>query len=115
MSAASDLLSQIEGTWLLQEYRWKRADNGDVIYPMGREAKGTLVYRADGNMSVEIMPRDRESASDSDEPSLNDLIQYSGPYDLDCVRTSCRYAPLGGVLISCHSGHHSAATDSFLF
>jgi len=46
------------GTWLLESWE-TRYEDGRLIYPMGEDALGFLVYSADGYMAATLSFRDR--------------------------------------------------------
>ena len=51
------LLEQVIGTWSLVSYQSTDKD-GNVIYPLGEDAKGFIMYNPDGYMSAQIMASD---------------------------------------------------------
>jgi len=44
----------IHGCWLLRSYELQQAD-GSVVYPMGQEPEGLLLYSPAGHMSVHLL------------------------------------------------------------
>lgn len=79
------------GTWELVSFAQQRPD-GRVERTMGEDARGYLIYGADGIMAVQIMRRDRpplpgSSAAEASEPelraALEGCIAYCGPYEVD--------------------------------
>jgi len=54
------------GTWRLVSFEFRYAD-GRIIHPFGEDAKGYIMYSADGYMSVAITRADRPNFA-SDDP-----------------------------------------------
>ena len=48
------------GTWELTAYE-ERLDDGTVIYPLGKDATGRLMYDDDGHFAAQLMKLDRPS------------------------------------------------------
>ena len=48
------LVEQVIGTWKLVSYETQDAD-GNIVYPLGKDAKGFIMYNPDGYMSAQIM------------------------------------------------------------
>lgn len=64
--------NQLKGTsWSLVEYQ-SESKNGDVLYPLGEDALGTIIFTEDGHTSVQIMAKDR-----SQPPSEDKLKKYN--------------------------------------
>lgn len=75
------------GTWKLISFELK-TDNGDIFYPLGKDAKGYLLYQQDGYMAVNIMANNRlnlksEILFEETEKILfpNNYLSYSGTYN----------------------------------
>ncbi|MBM3504391.1 MAG: lipocalin-like domain-containing protein [Alphaproteobacteria bacterium] len=76
------------GTW--EMVRWEtRYDDGRVIFPMGEDAQGQLLYTADGHMAAFLMRRGRprfttgEALTASAEEKIaawNSFYAYAGRY-----------------------------------
>jgi hypothetical protein len=83
-------VSHLVGTWKLIAYEhWT---NGQVTYPMGRDACGYLSYDPQGCMSVQIMRADRPAlrAGHLAEGTLEELrtimagyLGYAGTYEVN--------------------------------
>lgn len=78
------------GTWRLLSFE-SRDSNGNVSYPLGKEAVGYLMYTEDGYMSVSIMKADRAKtgveapllAKPEDKIAAADsYLSYSGRYEI---------------------------------
>jgi lipocalin-like protein len=88
---ATDLRKYIVGAWTLESYESSAIDGSDVRYPLGTNAKGIIMYTADGYMSAQIMRADRPefhtadlSTADKDElaAAAAGYLAYSGPYSV---------------------------------
>lgn len=78
------------GTWLLVSWETIYSD-GRTICPMGKDAKGLLMYSADGYMSAALFRADRPrftsgemlTASDSEKcAAWNSYFSYAGAYEV---------------------------------
>ena len=78
------------GAWRLVSYEARTAE-GEVSYPLGRDAIGYIMYTADGYMSVAMMSADRTNSAAGDlmggtvEEKLSaaeTYISYCGRYEL---------------------------------
>ena len=78
------------GAWKLVSYEARTVD-GDVSYPLGRDATEYIMYTADGHMSVAMMSADRANYASGDLIGGTDeekiaaaetYISYSGRYEL---------------------------------
>ncbi len=89
------LQSQLAGTWRLHSYETVHA-NGSIDYPFGEDAKGLLVYTADGFMNGQVMRCDREhlprgyrledateEATRAAVAAFTGYIAYCGRYEVD--------------------------------
>lgn len=56
---------QVVGTWSLVSYETQDAD-GHVIYPLGKDAKGFIMYNPDGYMSAQLMASGRPAYQSGD-------------------------------------------------
>jgi hypothetical protein len=54
-----DLRHYIIGVWILESYERFDLDGSNVHYPLGSDARGTIVYTTNGYMSAQIMRADR--------------------------------------------------------
>jgi Lipocalin-like domain len=86
---AEDLRSNIIGTWTLVTSESTALDGTDLSYPLGADARGIIMYTADGYMSAHIMRSDRNRFAGEDLHQASDdeyasaakgYISYSGPY-----------------------------------
>lgn len=82
---------QFIGTWKLLSFEFRRSDGG-IVYPLGKDAVGVLMYDAKGNMSVHLMSRDRGSFIEKDQlkgtpdeirAAFEGFIAYFGTYEID--------------------------------
>ena len=81
---------QLHGTWHLRSWR-SESDDGQVAFPMGRDARGVIHYQPDGRMSVLIAAADREpfatddvlAGADAEKRSaFETFVAYAGRYTL---------------------------------
>ncbi|NER25381.1 MAG: lipocalin-like domain-containing protein [Symploca sp. SIO1C2] len=66
------------GTWILMSWEAQTAE-GKTIYPFGEDATGWLMYDGEGNMSVNLMRRNRPKFS-TDDPSGGTVEEIKGAY-----------------------------------
>lgn len=85
------LRDYLVGAWTLESYQSSALDGSDVRYPLGRDAKGIIMYTPDGYMSAQIMRADRVpfrrgdlQAADDDElvSAASGYLAYSGPFSV---------------------------------
>lgn len=85
------IADRIVGTWELVEYS-TTSDSGKVDYPLGPEARGLIIYSADGFMSAQIMRPDRtlyrsrnvhSGEANERAEAAGGYLAYSGPYRVD--------------------------------
>jgi hypothetical protein len=78
------------GTWRLQVFERHTAD-GNISFPLGRDAVGYLAYTPDGYVFVSIMCRERpaldtpnwyESTPEEKAAAANTINTYCGHYEL---------------------------------
>ncbi len=60
---------QFVGTWRLISSEFRRTSDGEVTYPLGKDATGLLIYDTFGNMSAHIMKLDRPKFATNDRSS----------------------------------------------
>jgi hypothetical protein len=85
--------SVLVGTWKLISFeRWS---NGEVTFPMGRDAQGYISYGSSGWMSCQIMRADRprlasgkwnDGTLDELRAAVGGYLSYAGTYDVDLTR-----------------------------
>jgi hypothetical protein len=83
-------VGRLVGAWELE--RWEtRYDDGRAIFPMGEDARGHLLYTADGHMSAFLMRANRPSfvtgealtASDAEKVAAwNSFYAYAGRFEV---------------------------------
>ena len=86
--------NQLKGTsWSLVEYQ-SESKNGDVLYPLGEDALGTIIFTEAGHTSVQIMAKDRSQPPGEDKlKKYNTKVEkemrrlgyhaYTGPFTID--------------------------------
>lgn len=81
----------IIGEWKLVSFQIQE-DNGDVIYPFGEDAQGSIIYTESGRFSAQLMRTDRPRFASGDqmkgtveetEANYKGFISYYGPYEFD--------------------------------
>jgi hypothetical protein len=79
------------GTWQLTAYE-ERLDDGTVIYPLGKDAAGRLMYDEDGRFAAQLMKAGRPSfasggvyggTAEETEAAYNGYLAYFGSYEVD--------------------------------
>jgi Lipocalin-like domain len=80
------------GSWKLVSYEVRDDDCRGVIYPLGRDAKGYILYTLDGYLSAQIMRLNRSLFQTADPSGGTDAqsslaargyLAYSGPYHVE--------------------------------
>ncbi len=81
----------IIGVWKLISFETQR-ENGEVIYPFGKNAQGSLIYTKSGRFSVQLMRPDRPPFASGDQirgtaeeikANYEGVISYYGHYEFD--------------------------------
>jgi len=84
-------LAPIIGTWKLISFEIQR-ENGEVIYPFGKNAQGSLIYTGSGRFSVQLMRPDRPKFASWDQmrgtaeeikANYEGFVSYYGSYEFD--------------------------------
>jgi len=79
------------GAWRLVTFEFRKAD-GNVIYPFGAEAQGTIIYTESGRYSAQLMRKGRPRLKSGDQmkgtveevqASFKGCISYFGKYEID--------------------------------
>jgi hypothetical protein len=86
------LRERLIGSWKLVSYEARSDDGRGVIYPLGRDAKGYILYTSDGYMSAQIMRLSRPRYQTADPSggtnaesaqAARGYLAYSGPYHVE--------------------------------
>lgn len=81
----------IIGAWKLISFEIQKAD-GEVIYPFGENAQGSIIYTETGRFSVQVMRPGRPQFASGDqmkgttkeiEASYEGFVSYYGLYEFD--------------------------------
>lgn len=89
---ASPLREQLVGAWRLVSYEVRPRDGSALVYPLGRDARGWLLYTPDGYMSAQLMAAGRPAFAEGDlqrgtadeyAAAARGYIAYSGPFRVD--------------------------------
>jgi hypothetical protein len=80
------------GTWRLVSWENRSVVDGEVSYPLGKDAVGYIMYGQDGYMSVAIMRPDRAkfAAEDLFGGGAEERAQAAGTYVSYCGRYEFR-------------------------
>ncbi|BBZ05670.1 hypothetical protein MCHIJ_51070 [Mycolicibacterium chitae] len=85
------LRQRLIGSWQLVSYSTRTADN-HIGYPLGTDARGLILYTADGHMSAQIMARDRPAyrsarvhggTVEERDSAAAGYLAYSGSFRVD--------------------------------
>jgi hypothetical protein len=83
------LTEMVVGSWSLVSFE-QESQNGQLTYPLGREAKGSIFYLPNGHVSVNIMRQDRDALIDRklfEDGNLRysnlGYLAYSGTFHID--------------------------------
>ncbi|GFG95839.1 lipocalin-like domain-containing protein [Mycobacterium timonense] len=86
-----ELREYLVGAWALESYQSSDLDGANLRYPLGPDARGIIMYTADGYMSAQIMRADRApftrgdlQIADADElvAAAKGYLAYAGPYSV---------------------------------
>ena len=85
---AQDVSKRLVGTWRLVTYD-RQLPNGDVFYPLGKDAKGRLTYDSQGRMTAQLMqpgrpqfsrPQSRDGSEEQIVKAYRGYLAYYGTY-----------------------------------
>lgn len=83
--------TSIVGAWKLVTFEFRTAD-GNIIYPFGERARGTIIYTESGRYSAQLIRRGRPRFASGDqmtgtpeeiEAGFKGCISYFGSYEMD--------------------------------
>lgn len=90
--ALVEIRKALVGTWKLVSYISKPAGgDGPIEYPLGKDARGYIIYTADGYMSAQIMRPGSKPYSTADPFAIADdeaadaarhYLAYTGPFEV---------------------------------
>lgn len=92
MKSIQEMLSGT--TWGLESFQ-SEDKNGSIIYPLGKDAKGYIMFLPGNRISVHIMAAERDIKGRPNLPKMDFLTEeeskmaefgyhaYSGPFDID--------------------------------
>ena len=81
----------IVGAWRLITFEFRKVD-GNVIYPFGEQARGSIIYTESGRYSAQLMRIDRPTFASGDqmkgtveeiEANYKGCISYFGTYEIN--------------------------------
>jgi len=83
--------ASIVGAWKLTSFKTQKA-NGEVVYPFGKNARGSIIYTDSGRFSVQFMRPDRPKFTSGDQmkgtseeikANYEGFVSYFGSYEFD--------------------------------
>ncbi|MGC2313897.1 MAG: lipocalin-like domain-containing protein [Candidatus Acidiferrales bacterium] len=95
-TSPQDIRARLIGAWRLVALREISAD-GKVVYPLGEDARGQIVYSAEGRMSAQLtraqaqrFAKDdsREATAEERARAWLDYFGYFGTYSIDAERNA---------------------------
>lgn len=81
----------ILGAWKLISFEIQR-ENGEVVYPFGKNAQGSVIYTKSGRISAQVMRPDRPRFASGDQmkgtteeikSNYEGFVSYYGSYEFD--------------------------------
>jgi len=81
----------IIGAWKLISFEIQK-ENGEVVYPFGKNAQGSLIYTESGRVSAQVMRPDRPQFASGDQlkgtteeikANYEGFVSYYGSYKFD--------------------------------
>jgi len=88
--------NKLINTWTLVSFEIRKED-GDTVYPFGKDAKGMLIYTSSGKFSAQVMRNDRPKFKSDDQlkgsdeeiaSSFKGVISYFGHFTVDESKNS---------------------------
>lgn len=88
---AGSLREQVIGTWSLVSYQ-TADEEGNIVYPLGEDATGFIMYNNDGYMSAQLMASGRPAYQSGDlhtgtqeemAAAAHGYIAYSGRFEVN--------------------------------
>ncbi|WP_233549349.1 lipocalin-like domain-containing protein [Lysinibacillus yapensis] len=85
------LKEQVIGVWSLVSYQ-SQNDEGNIIYPLGKDATGFIMYHPEGYMSAQLMRQGRpvyasgdlhEGTKDEMAEAAFGYLAYAGKYEVN--------------------------------
>jgi hypothetical protein len=93
-TSLQDIRARLIGAWRLVSLREISAD-GKVVYPLGEDARGQIMYSVEGRMSAQLTRAQterfanddsREATSEERASAWFDYFGYFGTYSIDAER-----------------------------
>lgn len=87
----ASLKEQLIGTWKLVRYQDEDKD-GNIFFPLGKDASGFIMYNPDGYMSAQLMQQGRAAYESGDlhtgtteemAQAAHGYVAYAGKFELD--------------------------------
>jgi hypothetical protein len=77
-SMSREVMPKLVGSWKLISFH-SQDSSGQRTYPFGKDARGRLVYEADGRMAVQLMNPNRPGFA-SDDPLVTSEVQVRAAF-----------------------------------
>lgn len=99
------MTNSVVGVWKLLQFEFQTED-GRIIYPFGKEARGSFIYTKSNRFSVQLMRVDRPRFAIADqmrgtpretELSYRGSISYFGTYKVDEEKSSIVHFVEGSI------------------
>jgi hypothetical protein len=84
-------VKQLAGVWRLVSSEFK-SSSGNIVYPLGEDARGVAIFTESGYMSAQLMRHNRPAFASGDQASgtpqeiqaaLQGYVAYHGPCEVD--------------------------------
>ena len=78
-------------SWVLVSFELRK-ENGEIIYPFGKDATGKIIYTSSGDFSAQVMRKNRPKFTSDDQMkgsieevmgNFKGIISYFGRYTID--------------------------------
>lgn len=95
-TSVQDIRARLIGAWRLVALREISA-NGKVVYPLGEDARGQIMYSADGRMSAQLTRAGAQKFANDDSREATpeerarawlDYFGYFGTYSIDAEKNT---------------------------
>lgn len=87
----NSIKDKLLGTWILKSSEFRRSD-GQIVYPLGEDAKGLVIYDAHEYFAAQLMSAYRPSFASNDrekgtpeelKAAFEGYLGYFGKYEID--------------------------------
>lgn len=93
MGQSATVRERIVGSWKLKSFQFNDA-NGGVVFPLGEDALGYMIYTQEGYMASQLMAANRTPYRDANPSrpteeeavaSITSYFSYAGKFDVDAA------------------------------